>query len=264
MDAELVFVGEYRHPEEHEQRPDIAFLFLALRGLLHYQDRAGEELSPGPMLSLILPGESFRFTFGEDRLNWVVGFRCPSLTSLPDGRVAMPGGRGDISFPARRWVAPDEVMRLTEECLAMQGLLAQPTPASLCRADFGITVFLQVMLTPSPELEDECPAARLKALLDDPDCRSVSIAALSRRCGRSVEHLRSLFRGRYQLSPKRYRQRQVMAQAMEMVAHTSLSVKEMARALGYRYASHFSGQFRSQMGISPQEAIGRYRTARGG
>lgn len=82
---------------------------------------------------------------------------------------------------------------------------------------------------------------------------------LSRRCGYSVEHLRKLFRKEFHISPKQYRQRQLVAQAMAMAADTQLTVKEISSRLGYTYVSHFSAQFKAATGITPTGAIQKYR-----
>ena len=105
------------------------------------------------------------------------------------------------------------------------------------------------------------PAGRLRELLDDPAHRDEDLRALSRKLHYSDKHLRMLFQREFFVSPKQYRDRQRMARAMELIAGTGLSIKEIASELGFKHLSHFSMAFRRTMGLSATEVI---RNQRGG
>jgi transcriptional regulator GlxA family with amidase domain len=49
---------------------------------------------------------------------------------------------------------------------------------------------------------------------------------------------------------------------MELIANSSLSVKEIAFRTGFRNVSHFCMEHRKRYGITPLEGIRKFRTGR--
>ena len=46
---------------------------------------------------------------------------------------------------------------------------------------------------------------------------------------------------------------------MALIGGSALGVGEIGRKVGFAHVSHFSGFFRAEAGMSPREAIARYR-----
>ena len=63
----------------------------------------------------------------------------------------------------------------------------------------------------------------------------------------------------YRVSPLAYRRQRRMAQAMELISATGLSVKEIARRLGFHHTPAFTTAFAELFGRSPKEAIRAFR-----
>ncbi len=57
----------------------------------------------------------------------------------------------------------------------------------------------------------------------------------------------------------RYRQWRRLALAMELIANSRLSGKEIAFEAGFAHTAHLSSRFRTAFGLSPRAAIKRFR-----
>lgn len=139
-------------------------------------------------------------------------------------------------------------------------LLMNPIPINRVRLHLGVLSILAWILDNQLGGEaQQTPAHQLKALIDDPDSRRVPLFDLCRRTGYSPEHVRSLFRDTFGISPSGYRMEIRMAEAMDRIANTEQSVKQIGYALGFRHVSHFSHAFKRAFDLSPRDAIRQYR-----
>ena len=66
-----------------------------------------------------------------------------------------------------------------------------------------------------------------------------------------IHMLMRLFRKHLGVSPLEYRNRLRIEEAKRHLAHSTLSMKEIAERLGYRNALYFSTAFRKRTGVSP-------------
>ncbi len=80
----------------------------------------------------------------------------------------------------------------------------------------------------------------------------VRLEALARRAGCSVQHLCSEFRRHFGCPPLAFVIRQRMHRAIMLLRNRSLSVTEVAAAVGYDDIQHFSRLFRARNGCSPR------------
>jgi len=71
--------------------------------------------------------------------------------------------------------------------------------------------------------------------------------------GLSASHLRSLFAAELGVSPIAALQTQRTREARRLLAGGSLTVKEIARQVGYEDPLYFSRAFRKRVGMSPME-----------
>ena len=68
-----------------------------------------------------------------------------------------------------------------------------------------------------------------------------------------------ILKQQFQMAPLEYRNRRRMAKAMDLVANSRLSIKEIGANTGFDYASHFSLMFKKSFGLTPSEALARFR-----
>lgn len=92
---------------------------------------------------------------------------------------------------------------------------------------------------------------------------SFGIKELAATAGRSASHLRKLFREEMDMSLGEYVAERRLASARRLLAESSASVGEVARACGYKSIYAFSRFFKNAEGVSPlkyrrSERAGRY------
>lgn len=86
----------------------------------------------------------------------------------------------------------------------------------------------------------------------------VSLSDLARVCGLSAGYLSVLFREETGISAKQYILREKLSAAQDLLAHTDLTVQQIAETFFFASSSHFSSAFKRQYGITPTQ----WRTAR--
>lgn len=88
---------------------------------------------------------------------------------------------------------------------------------------------------------------------------NLSLADIARRSGLSVFHFSRLFHKSMNTPPMTFFHRQKMAFARNLLANSTLLVKEIAAILGYDDPLYFSAQFTKSEGISPRAFRERQR-----
>jgi AraC family transcriptional regulator len=83
----------------------------------------------------------------------------------------------------------------------------------------------------------------------------LSVAEVARHVGVGVTHFSQTFKAATGVTPHRYVLRARLERGCELLRMTSLSVGEIAAAVGFAGQSHFCTAFAKQMGMSPS----RYR-----
>ncbi|MHC4887584.1 MAG: helix-turn-helix domain-containing protein [Planctomycetota bacterium] len=258
----ILNIGTYTHPERDiSVRPDHSLSF-SVSGMERMVIN-GVAVNPvGPFLFLGPKGTEVDFEYGKDRENRVVIFTSPHLRAAAQAeRVEIQEGEDWVSLPMLIPISPATVPGLQLEWDRLQELTKSPIPANRLAVRLGVLRMLENFLRPggAAEAAPSGPAAELKQRIDNDMVNGKSLAELSQGCRYSRDHLRALFRETYGMSPQAYRTRRRMALAMELVAGSRQSVKEIAHATGFDHVSHFSAVFHKSMGVSPSEAIKRYR-----
>jgi transcriptional regulator GlxA family with amidase domain len=96
----------------------------------------------------------------------------------------------------------------------------------------------------------------ISAMLDDLDKRlrePVALSELARKSGFSAQHLNRIFRKTLGVTPLQYLSRVRMEQAAALLRDGRLTVRAVAREVGFDDAYYFSRIFKSYHGRSPSE-----------
>jgi YesN/AraC family two-component response regulator len=80
--------------------------------------------------------------------------------------------------------------------------------------------------------------------------------SLARAVGLSTSHLRRCFKAAFGLTPMEYLERARMEEAVQLMKDGALSIKEVARKVGYLDANNFSTAFKRFYGSPPQSHRG--------
>lgn len=235
-------------------------LSFTLAGL-EFHESPGFRIGAGATgLGLNPKGMPIHFRFNTRRENYAILFDSGDVRrSAALDRVEVRHAGDWVELPL--FVPVDsgllEGWRLELERIRTAFLM--PTPRNRMRVELGVRNMIRLMLDHGDVTVGASPAERLKTLIDGDMGESRSTDALCAECGYSPDHLRVLFVKAFGVTPKQYRMRRRMAEAMEWIAGSRLSAKEIAARLGFLQPSHFSAAFKAVHGLSPREAIGRFR-----
>lgn len=167
-----------------------------------------------------------------------------------------------MALPMLTLIDPAHVPQWQRELGLFRRLFLDPIPTNLLRLQLGVLQILRFVL--EQDVSDPHPRApeqQLKQMLETPETRQLPLAELFCRTGYSAEHLRARFRKQFGISPVAYRTQCQLAEAMDLISNTRLTVKEIAFRVGCRQVSHFSRIFKQHFGLSPSDAVARYRCA---
>ncbi|HWE61110.1 MAG TPA: response regulator transcription factor [Chloroflexota bacterium] len=103
--------------------------------------------------------------------------------------------------------------------------------------------------------------ADLRAFIESHLADDLTITALARRVSLNGKYLAELFREATGEPLGKFIIRTRMRHACELLAHSSLKVYEVAEKVGYADPKHFTGMFRTVVGVSPAEYREQHRTA---
>jgi AraC-like DNA-binding protein len=215
-----------------------------------------------PSFFVAMPGTRVSFVGSQGRENWVVAFQSEDIRYSSDrGTVELRDRAQWVPLPTlapipREWVPGWQV-----ELRQMREMLLNPIPRNLLRARLGFMNILRCIIDLEADVVPLSPAARLKSLIDDDRHLSRTISELSRSCGYSRDYLRLLFQRDYGITPHAYGHQLRMARVMELIANSTLSVKQIANQTGFSHVAHLCGTFRREFGITPGQGIKRFRTA---
>ncbi len=107
---------------------------------------------------------------------------------------------------------------------------------------------------PLPELTKGLPAPllrRLLSMIEDRLSEDLNLTELARESGLSQSHFASLFRMSTGLSPHRYIVQRRVERARSLLQSTTLSLGEIALAVGFYDQSHLTRQMKRILGVTP-------------
>ena len=164
-----------------------------------------------------------------------------------------------VRLPVLTPIEREHVPGWRREFQAMRDALRGPTPSGRLRCELGVLSVIKHVVEHQADAQADGPAQRLKRLIDDDQGCSRSLEELSEHVGYTHDHLRILFEREYGTPPRVYRTRRRVAQAMDLISSTSLSIKQIAIRLGFSHTPAFCAMFKRETGITPGEAVSRRR-----
>lgn len=209
---------------------------------------------------LTAQGLPIHFRYNEHRENYAILFDSEDVRrSSAADRVEIRHGGEWLSVPMFVPVDAGRLDGWRMELERIRTAFLMPTARNRLRAELGVLNLIRLMVDETTVAGAVSPAELLKNLIDADAAESRSTDELCADCGYSPDHLRILFVKAFGVTPKQYRIRRRMAEAMEWIAGSRLSTKEIAGRLGFLQQSHFSAAFRAVHGMSPRDAIRRFR-----
>jgi AraC family transcriptional regulator of arabinose operon len=92
------------------------------------------------------------------------------------------------------------------------------------------------------------------AYLEGDPARPFSVAEIARHCGLSPSRFSHLFKQQLQLTPRQFSEKLRLELAQQLLANTSLSVREVAFKAGFEDPLYFSRRFMRAFGRTPGES----------
>lgn len=126
---------------------------------------------------------------------------------------------------------------------------------TVCQAQLS-AVYLEALSRLSlsrSSISHSADGTALKSYLDGNMDRIVSNAELAKHIYRSPDYCVKLFHREYGITPYDYQLNEKMSIACSLLRGTSMSVADIAAAVGYHDARYFSGLFRRKCGASPRQ-----------
>jgi AraC-like DNA-binding protein len=111
-------------------------------------------------------------------------------------------------------------------------------------------------LTPTKQAHGGLPAGAIRRVREYVDVHlneSIDLAMLASVAGLSVHHFAREFKQSVGVPPHHFLTQKRVERAQEMLAHTELSLSEIAYAAGFSDQSHLARHFRHMLGTTPRE-----------
>jgi AraC-like DNA-binding protein len=178
-------------------------------------------------------------------------FSSPGIAGLPGGRlrVALPGLQLERSH--LRPLAAVEAREVLDLFRELRRNAASPEAASRIAAGARILDLLAVWARPVVADLNHSMVERYRAAIEAEACNErISLAAIASELGRSLDHIGSVFRRTYGMSPIEYRIRYRLLRGREALAGGA-GVAEAARAAGFQDPRYFTRLFRRRYGATP-------------
>ena len=237
--------------------PTLSFMFAGLE----FHESPGFRLAAGATgLLLTPPGTPIHFRFNEQRENYAMLFDSDDVRpGIAPDRVEIRHAGEWLSVPQFVPVDAGRLDGWRQELERIRTAFLMPTAKNRLRAELGALNLVRQLVNETVATTGVSPAERLKNLIDADAADRRTTDELCAACRYSPDHLRLLFVNEFGITPKQYRMRRRMAEAMAWIAGSRLSAKEIAGRLGFSQTSHFSVAFKAVHGLPPREAARRFR-----
>ena len=258
--SNIYHVGFYTKELHHIQKNmDHLYLLFQLDGLEYLNTENFKTNYSTPFCYLFFPGDTYEFIYNKNRKNWVAQFDHPGIKCISNKQFSFEYGSENIILPRYLELSQDSLLRWRNKFDALVAASEIPVPHERMLAQIYLLDLFKYLIEAERERGQASPAAKLKRLIDMPENMHLSLLELCGKCGYSDDHLRILFKNRYEISPYEYRIRRIMVYAMELICKSTLMISDIADKCGFKHLSHFSASFRKTHGMAPREALKRFR-----
>ena len=234
-----------KHPEGHYFRWDSGRTLSALQlvtisqgsGLLQFSD-ARHKVDPGSVF--ILPPGCWHRYRPDSEIGWVEDWIELRGTTLETwiSKGLLKAGVTQISLESPSWGWLKEIHRL---CLGHAPGFRQTV------AGLAMAYLAQVLASSESPKQSEITLRARELLLTGLDVNNVA-----KKLGMSYLTLYRHFKKTTGLSPKEYAMKIRLAQAEDLISGSDMSIKEVAKRLGFHSASHLSLEYKKAHGVAPQ------------
>ena len=213
----------------------------------HNQEKYRLEAGDGVVY---LPGEAQEYSFpmGEASMTLWVHFSGTAVDEILQ-QCGLHGGKFRVaSHDAVETIGA----RLVREFVLLKGKTASGDSAEVT-VNGLLMRFLATLTQPKKSLSADEPLISVLEYINRNYIRSDSMEMLASLCRLSTSRFLHRFKELTGVSPNQYRISLRMERAKEYLADATLSVTEVANAVGFSDPLYFSRCFRRENGISPQE-----------
>ena len=219
-----------------------------------------ELIKPKHFLFLGVQDDSFTFDASTPRENWVV-FLSKSVFQHSNRRSFVKVKYNDdyIDIPMIIPISGELVPVIRHELINMLELLKSPVPINKFKASLCLSTILYQTIEQQISQTASTAEEKLKHLIDADKHFDYNLSGLCNICSYSQDHLRVLFKKRYNISPLHYRNQLRMVKAMELISNSNMLIKEITFQTGFKHVSHFSALYLKTFGYYPMEGIKRFR-----
>ena len=180
--------------------------------------------------------------------DWAVGTLRPEWEELIKWREVLPGV---FSVNIAGSVDQEKIKALFRNAVK---LFLNPQPFSNISAMHSIEEILLLSTRISEKQMNLRDSRILKAieLLSGNFDKFIDIDSVSKKVGMSPSHFAHLFKEEVGETPMNFREGIRLKHAKQLIIGTNMSIKEIAEAVAYDCAFHFSKRFKVRIGVSPK------------
>ena len=237
-------LNKYFFQSRHRQK----FLSLeyVLEGEMHVLcGNTGYILEAGD-LALLHPGQ-------KNCLLYLPGRVCRKYGVILNGRI-MEETLRLLHLDQVNCIHLPDSKRLVEILARLKRELRRPVSLKTCECVSGITFELLNWVAnanaPCHRIRESC---EIQACLDQRINEKISIRQIAAEFKMSLPTFNLRFQKAFRMTPCQYLRKQRMIRAGQLLADTSLSIKEITEQTGFQNQLYFSAAFRQCYGLSPSE-----------
>ena len=259
MELRIISCRAYRAEQRYVQKNQCVLLSLNVSGVEHMDIMTPDGTPAGSAgnfsMVLIPPEFQLDFAFNAQRENYAALFYLDELTwNAVSRKIELKQRDQTIELDPAVSVPPDRMNQLKEQferaCVLSQSAIpADNVIAELLLAGV-LAEYAEIFRRDSGQDVPEL-VGQLKNAIDADTGFRFSMKEIMADFPFTEYHLRKLFRKYYQTHPEEYRARLRLKRIQELMLDPSLSLKEIADAVGMNHVTHLNLFIRKRCGLTP-------------
>lgn len=265
----IVTSGVYRFAQRGAYRNNYETISLYISGLVWQRayDPAGNLMNESKhgvndtqaRLSIGTPGSRTEFEYGKNRENWVIQTHFDGLEYDPETRTYSLNYDGvKIPVPQHINVDETEVITLRNRFRTVTEYFNSALPQNVLAAEI-ITLNLFRRFLEQSNISGDDPVERFRKNLDQDEKWTKTLEEHCRDLGVCRDSMRHAFFRRYKIAPGDYRIRRRLQKILHLFAHTQLTLKEVAFAVGMKNVTHLNSLLKDHYNKTPSQLCREYR-----